>query len=208
MPYGAQIRPESLQRLIQQIGEQLRHVASPDLLNAGPIELRESFEVWALGLDALGHGAHSKRQIRQLARPVDRWHHQLAFGGRAAAFARSSSSPLTGEHQLEELFISPLAQAIDEAIGWLDENAMAEDHVRLLTVPACHLHVFWLESNEMKSRLMVIDAAVLRSEERGDTVLGFARFDLRAESEFLRDLSLRAAPSGVLLAGNRVLTRT
>src|SRR6266566_4990221 len=179
MPYGAQIRPESLERLVQQIGEQLRHIAPPNLLNAGPIELRESFEVWALGLDSLGHGVHSKRQIRQLARPVDRWHHQLAFGARAAAFARSSASPLTGDHQLEELFVSPLAQEIDKAIGWLDEKARAEEHVRLLTVPACHLHVFWLEDDELKSRLMVIDTTGHTPEESRDTVLGLARFQMQ-----------------------------
>jgi hypothetical protein len=195
MPYGAHIRPESLERLVQQIGEQLRHIAPPDLLNAGPIELRESFEVWALGLDALGHGVHSKYQIRQLARPVDRWHHQLAFGGRIAAFARSSASPSTGEHQLEELFVSPLAQEIDKDIGWLDEKAAAEEHVRLLTVPACHLHVFWLENEELKSRLMVIDTT------------GHGTEQIQGESEFLRGLSLAVAPAGVLLAGNRVLTR-
>jgi hypothetical protein len=207
MPYGAQIRPESLEHLVQQIGEQLRHIAPPDLLNAGPIELRESFEVWALGLDALGHGVHSKRQIRQLARPVDRWHHQLAFGGQAAAFARSSSSPLTGEHQLEELFLSPLAQETDKAIGWLDEKAGAGEHVRLLIVPACHLHVFWLEDDELKSRLMVIDTTGSAPEERSVTVLGLPRFQMQGESEFLQDLSLAVAPAGVLLAGNRVLTR-
>jgi hypothetical protein len=198
MPYGAQIRPESLERLIQQIGEQLLHVAPPDLLNAGPIELRESFEVWALGLDALGHGVHSKRQIRQLARPVDRWHHQLAFGGRVAAFARSSSSPSTGRHQLEELFISPLAQRIDDAIGWIDENAAAEEHARLLTAPACHMHAFWLEDDELKSRLLLIDAPGSPQP----------RFQIHDESEFLRDLSLATTPAGVLLAGNRVLAGT
>jgi hypothetical protein len=209
MPYGAHIRPESLDRFVQQIGAQLRHIAPPELLNAGPIELRESFEVWALGLDALGHGTHSGRQIRQLARPVGCWHHQLSFGRRVAAFARSSSSPLTGEHQLEELFISPLAQAIDEGIGWLDQNAKPEEHVRLLTVPACHLHAFWLEDEELKSRLMVIDVTGSAPEELRDTVLGLglARFRIRDESEFLRGLSSAVAPVGVLLGGTRVLSR-
>ncbi len=172
-----------------------------------PIELRESFEVWALGLDALGHGTHSGRQIRQLARPVGCWHHQLSFGGRAAAFARSSSSPLTGEHQLEELFISPLTQAIHEGIGRLDQNAKPEEHVRLLTVPACHLHAFWLEDEELKSRLMVIDVTGSAPEDRRHTVLGLARFQIHDESEFLRSLRSAVAPVGVLLGGTRVLTR-
>jgi hypothetical protein len=98
---------------------------------------------------------------------------------------------------LEELFISPLAQRIDEAIGWLDEKAAAEEHARLLTVPASHLHAFWLEDDELKSRLMVIDAPGSPPP----------RFHIDGESEFLHDLSLAAAPAGVLLAGSRVLTR-
>jgi hypothetical protein len=207
MPYGAQIRPESLSRLVQQIGEQVRHVAPPELLNAGPLELRESFEVWALGLDALGHGAHSKRAIRRLARPVDRWHHQLAFGGRAAAFVRSSASPLTGEHQLEELFVSPIAQRIDEGVAWVDNNAGVEDHVRLLLVPACHLYTFWLESEELQSRFVVIDATRSRLEERQDVLLELPPLQMHDAADFLRKLSASASPAGVLLAGSRVLTR-
>jgi hypothetical protein len=207
MPYGAQIYPESLGRLVQQIGQQLRHIAPPELLNAGPVELRESFEVWALGLDSLAHAIHSRRQIRQLARPVDRWHHQIAFAGRPAAFARSSSSPVTGEHQLEELFVSQLAQSIDEAIAWLDENAAAEDHIRFLIVPACHLYSFWLESEDLQSRLMVIDTTAPRPEEHQEMLFGLARFRIHSESEYIRSLSSAVAPTGVLLAGNRVLTR-
>jgi|SRR5579864_1610675 len=207
MPYGAQIRSESLNRLVQQIGEQVRHVAPPELLNAGPLELRESFELWALGLDALGHGAHSKPAIHRLARPVDRWHHQLAFGGRLVAFARSSASPTNGEHQLEELFISPIAQRIDGGIAWVDNNAGVDDHVRLLLVPACHLYTFWLESDELQSRFVVIDATGSRREERQDVLLGLPPFQMHGEADFLRKLSVSASPAGVLLAGSRVLTR-
>lgn len=207
MPYGAQIHPESLSRLVQQIGEQVRHVAPPELLNAGPLELRESFEVWALGLNALGHGAHSKPVIRRLARPVDRWHHQLAFGGRPAAFARSSASALSGEHQLEELFVSPIAQRIDEGVAWVDHNAGVEDHVRLLLVPACHLYTFWLESDELQSRFVVIDAMGSRRVERQDVLLELPPFQMHDEADFLRKLSVSASPAGVLLAGSRVLTR-
>src|SRR5450755_833420 len=207
MPYGAQIRPESLSRLVQQIGEQVRHVAPPELLNAGPVELRESFELWSLGLDALGQGAHSKPAIRRLARPVDRWHHQLAFGGRLAALARSSTSPLTGEHQLEELFVSPIAHRIDEVVAWVDNNADTEDHVRLLLIPACHVYTFWLESDELQSRFMVIGATGSGREKRRDVLLELPPLQMLDEASFLRKLSATASPAGVLLAGSRVLIR-
>jgi hypothetical protein len=207
MPYGAQISLESLSRLVQQIGEQVRHVAPPELLNAGPVELRESFELWSLGLDALGHGAHSKPAIRRLARPVDRWHHQLAFGGRLAAFARSSASPLTGEHQLEELFVSPIAHRIDEGVAWVDNNADTEDHVRLLLIPACHVYTFWLESDELQSRFMVIGATGSGREKRQDVLLELPPLQMLDEASFLRKLSATASPAGVLLAGSRVLIR-
>jgi hypothetical protein len=108
---------------------------------------------------------------------------------------------------LEELFISPLTQAIDEGIEWLDQNGKPEEHVRLLTVPACHLHAFWLEDKELKSRLMVIDVTGSAPEERRDTVLGLARFQIHDESEFLRGMSSAVAPVGVLLGGTQILTR-
>jgi hypothetical protein len=108
---------------------------------------------------------------------------------------------------VEELFVSPIAQRIDEAVAWVDDNAGAEDHVRLLLVPASHLHTFWLESEELRSRFVVIDATGSRRKGRQDVLLELPSLQMHGEADFLRKLGVSASPAGVLLAGSRVLTR-
>src|SRR5204863_1584438 len=134
---------QSLDVVAQQIGALLSDVAEPALLNAQPIELKETFEVWTLGLDALAHGVATGKSLSQIARPTGRWHHQIAFAGNASAFARSSMSPEDGHQHVEELFISPLAAKTDQAIDWIDQNTSGDPFVTLLVVPAYYLHALW-----------------------------------------------------------------
>src|ERR1044072_6625810 len=161
MAHSTNLSTQALDSLVRRIGDLIAEAAEPSLLNRTPIELRESFEVWMLGLDALMYGAAHSRSLSQLARPSGRWHHQITFGGDAAAFARSSVSPTDPEqHIVEELFVLPLATRIHQAIDWIVNNAPGDPMVCLLTVRSYYLHALWLkEPVNQFNRVLVVDVS-------------------------------------------------
>lgn len=108
----------------------------------------------ALRADAV---AKTDLDISQLARQTGRWHHQIKIDGKAESFARSVPlGPDAANWSVRELFQSEVAQKIDEAIDWIDSNVTGDPLVRLLIVPAYHLHAFWLKEGDA-SRVLVVD---------------------------------------------------
>lgn len=198
MAHTSSINDQALDAISQQIGELLRDIAEPSLLNANSIEIRESFELWTLELDALVYGVTTQNMyLRQLARPTGRWHHQITFDDKAEAFARTSiSSTGEGHHVLEELFISPLARHVDEAINWVDQNTQDLDDplVYLLVAPAHYLHAFWLTNDATgTSYVLPIDIAAADNFNVPVNTLNslgnFLTGQLYSDSQFLSTLT-------------------
>ena len=160
-------------------------------------ELVETFAVWTLDARSLAPAARGAAKksgakksgaggptLRSLARATGRWHHQLKIGGRATAFARTSGSRLELDRvTLRGLFVSPLAQKIDDAIKWIDEHeseaggGARDPVVRLLVVPSRHLHAFWLfDEREGTSEVFVFDPPPRPGGVRGGVLLGEREF--------------------------------
>ena len=205
LTYTAILNTFMLDSVAQQIGELLGEVAEPSLLNAQPIELRETLEVWALGLDALAHGSASGKNLSQFARPTGRRHHQITFDGNPAAFARSSVSEAGCNPVVEELFTSPLAAKLDAAMEWVDQNVSGEPSARLLVVPARYLHALWLTGGANEAgHVLIVETAGTQQTQSGDAVNGFQNpqvYQLLEERKFLKYLANVPAPMGVLLGG-------
>ncbi len=139
--------------ILKSVAEQI----GPRLLlppGAPPAQLRETFSVWSLGLDAT---TRPKEPIAKLAQPTGRWHHQVSIGNRARAFARSMPlGPAAADWSVSQITPdSPIAEAIDKAIDWVDQNVPGDPLVKLLVVPAYYLHAFWLKTDDADQVLVV-----------------------------------------------------
>lgn len=125
--------------------------------------LEETFEVYMLGTNLIDRAIESGKDLIDFAKPTHRSHHQVKINNAPVGFARSL---IDDERQVSQLFISDLAKAYDRSIKWLEtfeaehEDLTTEDRlVRVLIVPAYHVHAFWLFSQELrKSELLVIEA--------------------------------------------------
>ena len=124
------------------------------VLQKKSVELTESFAVWALGADAV---PKSGTDLTQLARQTGRWHHQIKLDGKAESFARSMPlGPNAANWSVREMFESEIAKKIDDGIEWVDRNVKGDPLVRLLIVPAYHVHAFWLKEGDA-SQVLVVD---------------------------------------------------
>jgi hypothetical protein len=115
-----------------------------------PFELGETFSVFTLSLDRIEEGQRTGVDLFYLAQDTGRYHHQLAYHGQPAGFARTTSENAAGM-DVCQLYVSALAKHIDDAINWLDEfekkdqaYAAFNPLVRLLFIPSYQTHVFWL----------------------------------------------------------------
>ena len=158
MAHADEIPFETVKAIADQVGQRLASVVTQARLAApaGPqgADLGETFSVWVLGLDAV---TKSDQDIGRLAIRTGRWHHQVRYGGRARAFARSlPTGPKPDDWAVTQLFESAVAERVDEAVDWVDQNVMSDPLVRLLVMPAYHLHAFWLVEKGL-SQLLVVD---------------------------------------------------
>jgi hypothetical protein len=121
------------------------------------VTVHESFQLWLLLEPNVA--AWAGRDLLALARKSDRWHHQLHEGGSVFGFARSAQDK-DGLWRLHELFETPIAQTIDQAITVVDAQAQTDDSVvRLLFAPAYHLYALWLiNEGQPISSVIVADA--------------------------------------------------
>lgn len=118
-----------------------------------PFELGETFAVFTLNLGGIEEGLRTGADLFHLAEETSRWHHQVAYNGQPAGFARSSSEDSAGM-DVRQLYLSDLARHIDKAIYWLDEfevknpdYAASDSLVRLLFIPSYQTHAFWIIKN-------------------------------------------------------------
>ena len=119
------------------------------------LHIAETFSVWMLGLDAT---TKPDQDISKLAQQTSQWHHQIKSSGKVETFARSvPHGPNPTDWTIAQLTTaSPIAEKIDKAADWIDNNVKGDPLVRLLIVPAYYLHAFWLE-DQGTSHVLVID---------------------------------------------------
>lgn len=119
-----------------------------------PTEMGETFSVWILDADKI---EPTTTDLTRLARPLNRWHHQLKFGKKAVMFARSMPLEMKPSNwTVQELAESPIPDRIDRAIDWIDTYTENDPLVRILVVPAYHIYAFWLIDGD-KSQLLMVD---------------------------------------------------
>jgi hypothetical protein len=114
----------------------------------------DSFPVYAL--DALML-LRATDDLRELARPTGRWHHQIKYSGRTRAYARSAPSGAgAGRWLVREVMESDLAEKIDLSFKWL-RSVLADDYqARLLTVPTYQVEAFWVINERTADQKVVI----------------------------------------------------
>ena len=202
MPHAASVSEKHLNEIAGQVSGLIHYVVDHEQLFNKSIELRETFEVWMLGFDTIGYGAAHNVYLKVLARNLGRYHHQIMFGGIAEAFARSSVSTTDpGLPTLEELFVSPLAQKIDQAIEWVDQWVSGDPLVHLLFIPAYYLHAFWLIDANESSELLIVDVAGASPTDYETILSGLQAEKLYTDSIFLQALAKTAPAMGVYPGG-------
>lgn len=160
----AALSDAALDAITMQIGEQFATlgVDSHPLLARGSLEMAESLTEWILDADALY--TSDTDALESLARRTGRWHHQICSGDHAAAFARSvESEQFESGAAVVELFISPLAAKIADALLAVTSTSHGDDEHRLLLVPAYHLSAIWTVRDDAGS-IFVADAPDTVSE--------------------------------------------
>lgn len=145
MAHAKELPEEVSKRIAADIGRRLPLLMDISLLSPPTIELGETFEVWMLGRDKImGRG----KEIRSMAQNTARLYHQIFLGGKPGAFARSKQNTTEPDQwQVAAVFLSPLAENIDKAIAWVDNNVQNDPLVVLLDVPSYFLHALWLMDN-------------------------------------------------------------
>jgi hypothetical protein len=124
-------------------------ISSQDTPSNPAIGLTESFEVWRLSPGAVRRFERGKCGLGVLAKRTESLQHQIRLANGDLAFATSSSSSNSdGSWLVEEIFVSPIAKAIDKAIEWTDENIPDDKMTRLLTAPAYHVTALWFVNED------------------------------------------------------------
>lgn len=176
-----------LDHLASEIGS---HVSAlgPGIFKFGPGELGESLSLWMLPADKIAE-SQEPDALSEIAQTTGRWHHQLLFGGKALAFARSMPfGPDPASWRVLELFESPLADAIGAALEWLDAAQGEDTVVRLLVVPAYQVHVLWLVGDH-PGEVYIVD--------RPQTFKSMPVGKLMSEQEFLQALRAEKPITGI-----------
>jgi hypothetical protein len=159
MPHTDTLPDEVLDTIARQVGEHVYEVTD-ELPGSATAELTETLSVWRLEVDRIRGSTGDDADLSQFATPTGRWHHQVRIDGRATVFARSA--PLDDEPaswRLRELFASPIAEELDQAIDWVDAHVVDDCLVHLLVVPEYQLHALWLYfEDRAQSQVLVFDA--------------------------------------------------
>ncbi|HEX2202957.1 MAG TPA: hypothetical protein VHG91_06655 [Longimicrobium sp.] len=164
MAHVEQVPDEAVEAVVRHLGRRLAAALPPGLdaktaeRVVPPVEVAESLPVWTLHADRLS-ARTTAGGLEELVEDTGSWHHQIRRGGRTDAFARSEASrEKGGGWGVTHLFGgSPVAAGIDAAVSTVDGRAEGDPRVRLLVVPAFHLHALWL-SDEGGDRVVVADA--------------------------------------------------
>jgi len=118
-------------------------------------ELGETFETWMLERENITTFTPSDKTMVDFAKDTQRLHHQIFEDDHPKMYARSKRQH-TGHLQVVSLLISDLADDIDTASIWIDENIENEFNVRLLSIPAHYIHAFWLTKDGNDERFYLV----------------------------------------------------
>lgn len=161
------------------------------------LSVGESFEVWKFIPDALEEIADGNLDITKLVRRAGLWHHQLRQENEALAFARSR--PLGSDAaswSVRDIFVSDLAQAVDDAIAYVDEQNLPDDvEVRLISMPRQQLEAFWFVSEgDQRQQQWNNQVLIVRAPER---IKEFAPLKQMSSESFLAALITKERGMGV-----------
>jgi hypothetical protein len=175
MAHAEALPEEVLDKVLEQVGVLLRGAFDSEQLSGAEVGLGETFDVWVLEADAV---IRPTDDLRLLANPTGRWHHQVSVNGVVEAFARSVPLGATPDSwRVVEVFKSPLASKIDKAIVRVDDLHIVGDPLaRLLIVPAYQVHAFWLLNDKNVEQVLVIDRPEQFIHLHADQLLSYHEF--------------------------------
>ena len=199
MAHADQISQDLLPVIDRRVATRLRRLAGKKAFvpPGAEITLGDSFTLWMLGAENVAAAAHGDwPDLLQLARPLDRWHHQIRIDGKARAFFHSAPSR---DSATSALFISPMAAGIDKAFAWIQKTVREDFLVRLLEAPAYHVVAFWIiDESKNNSQVLLINSLV--KFKPGNKKLITSR-------EFLDALHSKGHLGGVLSPGDETTRR-
>lgn len=164
-------------------------VDSPQPLGPSPgpqsgYTLAEGFEVWTFTPGMTDEYEDGNRHLSDLVRPSGIWHHQIRINGSPECFARSKPLGSTAQSwSVREVFRSPLAKDVDEAIDWIDSHVPDEVEARLLSVPFQQTEAFWFVTkpnstlaDEWNDKLLILMAPRRFSQLKPGTLVNSSTF--------------------------------
>jgi hypothetical protein len=157
----------------------------------------EPIAVYRLPTDDLGSRSQEGKDLLELAKNTQRWHHQIKLNGKSLACARSG--PAEDDETrgaLHRLWVSSLAASIDRALDRVERDeriraAVGENPlVRLLVVPAYQVNALWLiDERARTSQVLVLDFPRRSGQLESDNPL--------TSREFLERLRKRPKAIGI-----------
>lgn len=144
MAHANELSVAALDAIAAEVGFFYPSLAGDAKLLTQTAELAETFSIWLLRAEDI---VADTDEVAQLAQSTGRWHSQVRIGGRAQIVARSVSLGSNEDNwQVRQIFEGDFAQAIDDAIEWVDSNVHDDCLVRILEIPAFQITALWLVS--------------------------------------------------------------
>lgn len=180
------LKKSTRQAIADQLGPLMAHTSARKAMTAAHAitqpELGESLAVCVLTADQV---RRPPADFAEIARPTGAWHHQVHTGVGVTHAAQSQSGGLGEEdqHQVTQMFESPIAAKIDEAITWLDRKlAKSPATVRLLIAPAYYLHALLIIRGKTYSAV-VADQPASFKQLQSQTIYPMAEFLAKLSAE-------------------------
>jgi hypothetical protein len=158
MAAATELDAESLAEIARLVGESMPPELAKD---PAPLTLTETFEVWRL------IGVQGQHDIEHSSVAENVFHHQLVRSGRAVGFARSRRLPGADAWEVIQVFDSPFAALVEEAIAEVDKQVATDDRVRLLIVPEYHAAAFWLTGANLQRCYVIACPPTWRAFQSG-----------------------------------------
>jgi hypothetical protein len=140
-------------------------------------ELAESFPLWMLDPNSL---TPETNDLRIVARPTRRWHHQIRLPNGTWSHARSEVRGDEADPRswfLQEVVSGYLAMSIDRAIAKIDMELPDSYVARLLSIPAYLINVFWLlDEQSDDQRFFLIPSPGSPGRLKSDALLEASQF--------------------------------
>ena len=153
MPHSESLPEEVLSTIAAKASPFLQRLVRTRGIELERLSLRETFSLWQLTTSP-----SPRNRIDELVRPLYRWHVQVAVNSNPCCFVRARTiGPTAADWIICEVFMSPIAEKIELALAWADDNIKSDSLVRLVVCPEHQLHMFWI-SGEGDSEILVVDS--------------------------------------------------